>query len=195
MSADGFEPSLWDREEGNSDTVPKYCPHCGEQLAHPDNLRENDAIDASGYGKAYREHRAAHFNWGVDPAEIHEDGDPYLADYYDGIESEDDSGLTLDPDEEVAGVYDVSIHYEAVVRAKVVAADKGDARDRADQLRIDDEQDLTGYVPTAELTHKVHDDATELRRLTRGEIDASSDVDEDEDKGTNFADRLRGWPW
>lgn len=194
MSAEGFEPSIWDRQEGNSEAIPKYCPHCGEELAHPDNLRENDDIEAAGYGKAYREHRAAHFNWGVDPAEIHEDGDPYLAKNYDGVQ-DGEGGPKLDRDEEVAGVYDVDIRFEAVVRARVVAGDKGDARDRADQLRIDGEADLDGWVPTAEITHKLHDEATEIRRLTRGEIDDSSEVNENEDKGINFADRLRGWPW
>lgn len=194
MSAQGYEQSLWERIDDNEDKSPKYCPHCGEQLAHPDNLRENDDVDAAGRVSAYREHRATHFDWGVDPALVHEGGDPFLADYYDGVETSD-TGPTLDPDEEVAGVYDVEICYEARMTARVVAADDHHAKDRAKDLRVKNEECVGGWVPSAEITHELHDDAREAKRLTRGEIEHSSDIDEDEEDGINWADRLPGWPW
>lgn len=191
MSSTDYQESIWKRQEENDEKAPKYCPHCGEKLAHPDNLRENDDVKAVGRGSAYRKHRQAHYSWGIDPEGY--DGDPYLADYYDGVEQ--DKGPTLDPDEEVAGVYDVEINYEAVLRAKVVASDKGQARERAKDLRLDKEECVGGWVPETEITHAMHETAREIKRLTRGEIEETSEVDEEEDSGVNYADRLPGWPW
>jgi len=193
MSAEQFEPSVWNRHDGNSDYGPKYCPHCGAQIAHPDNLQDNDAIETSSRHAAYRRHRAAHFDWGTDPASQFDRGDPFLDDYYDGVATSG-TGPTLDEDEEVAGVYEVELNYEAVVRAKVVAADKGNAKEKA-ELLIDEGEDLNGHVPTRRITHQLHDRERELKRLTRGEIQATADIDEDEDDGINYAERLPGWPW
>lgn len=193
MSAGPFEPSVWDRHDGNSDYGPKYCPHCGDEMAHPENLKNNDDIDASGRQTAYRRHREAHYSWGVDPADQFRDGDPYLADYYDGLQTSE-TGPKLDESEEVAGIYEVEINYEAVMRARVVAADKGQAKERAQLLR-DEGEDLTGHIPTREVTHELHSRTDEIKRLTRGEIEDSSEVDEAEDSGINFAERLPGWPW
>jgi hypothetical protein len=193
MSAEQFEPSVWRRHEDNSDRSPTYCPHCGDEIAHPENLRNNERIDAVSRESAYRRHREAHFGWGTDPADQFEDGDPFLADYYDGVET-DGTGPTLDRNEEVAGIYEVEINYEAVMRARVVAADKGQAKERAQLLR-DEAEDLTGHIPTREVTHELHDRTREIKRLSRGEIEDSSEVDEDEDSGINFAERLPGWPW
>lgn len=193
MSTGLFEPSIWDRQGDNRAHGPKYCPHCGDKLAHPDNLRDNDAVDAWGRQAAYRRHREAHFSWGTDPAECFECGDPYLAKYYGGVET-DDAGPVLDEDEEVAGIYDVEINYEAVARARVVAADKGQARKRADEI-IEAEEDLTGRIPIREITHELHSSTREVEQLTRGEIQDTADIDEDEDDGFNLAERLPGWPW
>lgn len=191
MSAQTYEQSIWERIDGNEDNHPEYCPHCGEKLAHPDNLRENDDIDVASRRGAYRAHRQAHYNWGVDPALVHEGGDPFLADNYDGVGSDP----VQDADEEVAGVYDVEVRYEAVMKARVVAVDGHQAKERAEDLRVMNGECVGGWVPSAEITHDLHDEAREVKRLTRGEIEESSDIDEDEDDGINWADRLPGWPW
>jgi hypothetical protein len=187
------QESLWDRHEGNDEVHPQYCPHCGEKLAHPDNLMDNDDLRAVSRTAAYRQHRQAHFEWGTDPADVFGGDDPYLANHYDGVE--DSAGVTQDPEEEVAGVYDVEINYDAVLRARVVAADKHQAKDRAEDLALSNEECVGGYVPSKEVTHQVHDRVREVQSLTRGEIEESSDVDEEEDSGINWAYRLLGWPW
>ena len=84
-----FEQSVWDMVE-TFDCAPKYCPHCGEKIAYPWNLSDNDDIDADGRLAAYRKHRQAHYSWGTDPTD--DNGrDPYLADYYDSAETDDGS--------------------------------------------------------------------------------------------------------
>jgi hypothetical protein len=185
-------PSIWDRHDNNEAKIPRYCPHCGEQLAHPDDMKDNDDLDGNpGRTQAYRLHRQAHYGWGVDPAEVYYGGDPYLADYYGDSTS---TGPTMDQDEVVAHAYEVTIHYEATLRTKVVAADEGHAKEKAQILR-DSDTDLWGNVPTPEITHKIHDEVRESYELTRAEVEESADVDEDEDDGVNYAERLPGWPW
>lgn len=188
-SPTAYQDSIWGEQDVQRGG-PRRCPHCDEELAHPDRLRENDDVAVSEYTEAYRQHRRAHFAWGRDPAaDTDGDGDPYLADYYgDG----DDSHLP--DDEEVAGVYNVEIRYEATMHATVVAPTEYAAKDRAKELRGTGE-DLSGYVPEPEVTMEVHDDVTEQRQLTRGEIKESSDVDESESDQINYAERLPGWPW
>jgi hypothetical protein len=137
-------------------------------------------------------HRQAHFHWGIDPADSFNGGDPFLADYYDGVEQ--DSGPTLDRDEEVAGVFNVEINFEARATARVVAANESQAKEKAERLRLNNENCVGGWVPEASITHSLHETAREVKSLTRGEIADSEDVDEDAE-GINYADRLEGWPW
>jgi hypothetical protein len=182
----GFSVSVWGNPE-HTPTAPKYCPSCGLELAHPDDLRENDSIEASGTFQAYRKHRHAHYNWGEDPT-THgaEPGDPYLAHHYDGDKSaawepeEDDGGVSGDPDETVGHVFDVDIRYEATVRATVVAPDRHRAEEKADELRMMNDEDFHGNVPTSELTMELHTDSTKV-----------DDVRRDEEA----AERMEGWPW
>ena len=195
-----WDPSIWNTPQKNPHN-PKQCPHCRKDIAHPDDLANNEQIAASGRFEAYRQHRKAHYRWGIDPQTIFRDGDPYLDAYYDSIKI--DGETTANPDEEVAGVYDVTIKYEASLQAQVVAADKNQAKDKAKRLR-GDKADLRGNVPTARTTHELHGDAHEVRRLTRREIQESADNSDpahehsdgdDTDTGVNFAERLPGWPW
>lgn len=194
QSSDGmgqYETSVWDRHEGNDEQVPEFCPHCGEQLAHPDDMKENDDLSRNpGFLAAYRKHRQAHYEWGVDPATVYPGGDPYLDDYYD-----DNPGKgSRDKDEIVAKEFDVEIKYEATMRATVVAANESQAKERAQELRGHG-KDLTGNVPEPHISLEVHDDVRERTELTRREVENSAEVDEDEEDGINYADRLPGWPW
>lgn len=185
MSATGFQQSIWDDPE-NDPNKPKKCPHCDATLAHPDDLRDNDEIEARGLWSAYRRHREGHFEWGDDPTEDGRgDRDPYLGSYYSGDkdalrEPEDDDGAGGDPDEVVGHVFHVDIRYEATARAKVVAPDERQAIKKAKEMRVMDEADLDGNIPTAEVTMDLHGDAMELGDVTR-----------DDDR----AERMEGWPW
>lgn len=195
-----WDPSLW-----NSTTKPrnpKHCPHCNQEIAHPSALGDNTDIAASTRFEAYRQHRKTHFNWGTDPETKSPDGDPFLDAYYDSLEVED-TDQPVDPDEEVAGVYDVTVQYEAKMDARVVASDKHQAKQKAKRLR-GEQKDLHGDVPTTRLTHELHSTTREVRQLTRGEIhDSDTDTEtegtktdtEDSSDSINYADRLPGWPW
>jgi hypothetical protein len=198
MSESPTSPSVWNIHDENDDHAPKYCPHCGDEIAHPDSLRENEDISVSGRFGAYRQHRGAHFNWGVDPATIYPDGDPYLADYYE-MEPEGEDGPSLDPHEEVAGIYQVEINYEAVLRATVVATNKHQAKERVENLKLNGDTDLNGNVPEPRVQHQLHDTTREMKKLTRKQIQESSDdgdgEDDEDDGGVNYAERLPGWPW
>lgn len=181
----GWGESVWSGPERN-ENAPKRCPHCDRPLAHPDELRDNDNIDAVGLFSAYREHRQAHFSWGDDPREHGERyGDPYLGNYYDtsrdATYEPDDDGPAGDPDEVVGHVFDVDIRYEATVRARVVAPGKQRAKEKAEDLRITDGEDLNGNVPEARLTTQLHTDTTERENVHRAD--------------TDLAERMEGWPW
>lgn len=193
----GLEPSVWTTIEGD-DNAPKECPHCHQPLAHPDDLRDNEDVDASGLFTAYRRHRQAHFEWGFDPTRDGEKrGDPYLGSYYNTDRDatwEPDDGPSGDPDEEVTDVFDVEINYEYVMRGRVVAANESQAKEKLKRMR-DEERDLYKEIPTPYMTHEVHSSARQVRSVTRKEVIDSSDVDEKEDDGVNYADRLEGWPW
>lgn len=181
----GYEDSLWSAPEMR-DTEPKRCPHCDVPLAHPDDLKDNEDIDAYGLFSAYREHRQAHYAWGDDPRDHGEGtGDPYLGDYYDTSRDAtwepDEDSPAGDPDEIVGHVYDVDIRHEATVRARVVAPSEQRAKEKAADLRVFGEEDLTGEVPEARLTHKLHTDTTEQKDVHRAD--------------TDLAERMEGWPW
>lgn len=184
MSAEGYQPSVWDDPE-NSAEAPKKCPHCGEELAHPDDLRDNDAIKAVGLFSAYRRHRQAHFPWGDDPTEDGEgwQQDPYLASAYSGDMSalwEPEDGPSGDPDEVVGHVYDVTISYETQLRATVVAPTESRAKDKAKDLEMFGEEDSTGSVPEKHVTHEIHGEARTRQDVTRSD---------------ERAERMEGWPW
>jgi len=181
----GWDASLWGGPE-TDERAPKRCPHCDRELAHPDDLRANETIDAVGLFTAYREHRQAHFGWGDDPRD-HGDryGDPYLGNYYDTARDAtyepDDDGPAGDPDEVVGHVFDVDIRYEATVRGRVVAPDKQRAKEKVEDLRLADGEDLNGNVPVANVTMELHADTTEREAVHRADSD--------------LAERMEGWPW
>lgn len=185
MSAEPLSSSVWDDPQ-NDPTRPKTCPHCDATLAHPDDIRDNEEIEARGLWSAYRRHREAHFAWGDDPSEDGSgDKDPYLGSYYSGDkdalwEPDEDDDVGGDPDEIVGHVYQVDIRHEATVRATVVAPDERRAAEKVEEMRLHDEADIHGNVPTAEITMELHDDAMELGEVTR------------DDKR---AERMEGWPW
>lgn len=182
-----LDPSIWDRHPENTPTNPKVCPHCEEDLAHQDDLKDNDEIDAYALFFAYRKHRQAHFDWGDDPErDGAEPGDPYLASYYDTNRSAaqdpiDEDEASGDPDEVVGEVFDVTVSYEAQLRARVVAPDKHRAKEKAKDMRLMNEEDLSGYVPDTELTHEVHSEARSVKEVTRSQDE--------------LAERMEGWPW
>jgi len=184
----GYQDSLWGGPETKAER-PKRCPHCDRELAHPDDLRDNDDIEARGLFSAYRAHRRAHFEWGDDPRDDGERyGDPYLGNYYDNDrdatwepDEEDEDDTHGDPKEVVGHVYDVELKKEATVRARVVAPDERTAKEKADELHLMDEPDLNGHVPTAELTMDLHEGAFELKDVHRAD--------------TDLAERMEGWPW
>lgn len=183
MSSVEYETSVWNDPE-NNEKAPKKCPHCDQALAHPDDLRDNEDIDAVGLFSAYRRHRQAHFPWGEDPREHgSEPGDPHLGGYYDGDRDalwEPDDGPSGDPDEVVGHVFDVTISYESQLRATVVAPDKGRAKKKAKELHSLNEKDLTGNVPERHVTHEIHGDTFERDDVTRSD---------------DRAERMEGWPW
>lgn len=184
-TSNGWNESVWTGPE-KEDTAPKRCPHCDRPLAHPDDLRNNENIEAVGLYSAYREHRQAHFSWGDDPRDHGvEYGDPYLGNYYDTSRDAtwepDEDEPAGDPDEVVGHVYDVDIRYEATVRARVVAHNEQQAKEKADELRFTGQEDLTGTIPEAELTMQLHTDTTEQKDVHRAD--------------TDLAERMEGWPW
>lgn len=185
--------SIWNQHPDNSATAPRYCPHCGEQMAHPDDMKANDRLpDDPGRREAYSRHRQAHFEWGTDPAEVFWRGDPYLDDYY-----EDNPGKgSRDKDEVVAHEYDVTITYEARLKTKVVASTEHQAKKKAKEMRGHG-TDLYGDTPEAHISMELHDEARENKPVTRRMVENSEDVDEDDEDedGVNYADRLPGWPW
>jgi hypothetical protein len=186
MSAtrDGLDSSIWTGIEGR-EKAPKRCPHCKRELAHPDDLRNNDSIEAMGLFSAWRRHREAHYGWGDDPHEHGDEyGDPYLGTYYDtnrdAVEQPDDEP-TGDPEETVGHVYEVTICYEARKTAKVVATDKHRAKEKVKYDELPDGEDLTGHTPRAERTHELHDTVRKVKSVER----------QDEE----LAERMAGWPW
>lgn len=185
-TSDEYRDSVWADPENNPN-VPRKCPHCEQALAHPDDLQDNEDIDANGLFRAYRQHRKTHFDWGEEPR-THTSGfgDPYLGSYYDGDKDalwtpSDEEDTTGDPDEVVGQIFDVDLRFEATVRARVVAPNKSRAKEKADELRIRGDEDLSGHVPIAELTHQVHADTVEIDEVTREQ--------------TELAERMEGWPW
>lgn len=184
MSAEGMQTSIWDNPE-NNEQRPKKCPHCGQPLAYREDLKENDEIEASTYWTAYRRHREAHFPWGDDPTEDGTGGfDPYLGSYYsndrDALWQPEDDSPSGDPDEIVGHVYSVDIRYEATVRATVVAPDENRAAKKVKEMRLNNEEDLHGNIPSAEITMDLHDDVWEQGEVTRSD---------------ERAERMEGWPW
>lgn len=182
----GWSDSMWAGPELRAE-APKRCPHCDRPLAHPEDLRDNDDIDAYGLFSAYREHRQAHFEWGSNPRNHGERyGDPYLGNYYDTSrdatwEPDEDDEPAGDPDEVVGHVFDVDLRYEATVRARVVAINEKQAKEKAEDLRLANDEDLDGHVPEAELTMQMHADTTKRKDVHR--------ADEE------LAERMEGWPW
>lgn len=163
-------------------TAPTHCPHCGEALAHPTDLRNNDDIDASGTFAAYRRHRWAHIPWGDDPRE-HTSirGDPYLAAFYgEGRDATTDDYGGGDPDEVVGAVYDVRISYETELRATVVAPTEHRAKEKAKDMNVFNEKDLSGTVPQFYRQYEIHGRASKRDDVTRAD---------------GRAERMDGWPW
>ena len=186
MSAtpDTFDRSIWTGVEG-SENAPKECPHCGRALAHPDDLRDNDSIQARGLFSAWRRHREAHYGWGADPREDGDEyGDPYLGNYYDGDKDAtwdpDDDEPAGDPDEIVGHVYEVTIYHEARTTARVVATDEHRAKEKVEYRELPDGKDLNGSIPESQVTHKLHDETREVESVTRAD---------------DRAERMAGWPW
>lgn len=182
-SGGGLQPSIW--TDNMVGIGIQFCPHCGEEIADPVDLRHNDEIRApSARHGAYRRHRRAHYSWGDDPTQDGDDeGDPYLADYYSGAtgdaDDQDDDGE--DEDEIVGHVYDVTVHYTAKMKARVVAPSEGAARNKATELKATNGEDLCGDVPEPYVTERVHTDEREIKEVTRGDED--------------LAERMEGWPW
>lgn len=182
-SAGVLQKSIWEHPE-NSENAPKFCPHCGNELAHPDDLRDNDHIDAVGLFSAYQRHREAHFAWGDDPRQDGVGrGDPYLASHYAGDKSamwEPDEGASGDPEEVVGHVYDVDIRYEATCRARVVAHSESRAKEKAEELRLGNSEDLCGDIVEAHIGQELHTYTTEVDDVLRAD---------------ELAERMEGWPW
>jgi len=171
---------------GGDAEVPDFCPQCDKELAHENDLEQNDGIDCDDQSIALRRHRRTHAAPGPDPSkDWGEDDDPYLAETYSsgrGASDPDDvTEVQGDPDEVVGGVYEVEINYTAMMRATVVAPNESRAKDKAQDLRLTGSEDFNDVVPEIMPQDTVHDT-----------VYKQDDVHRDE---TELAERMDGWPW
>lgn len=148
-------------EEADERERPKTMLYCGECDAH-----------------ILRSHRHDHAH---DLYESRSDYESAGRSDSSSVLDDDDEGDIGDEDEVVGEVYDVDIRMEAKVTARVVAPCESDAKEKAEELRLGDREDVTGNVPEARLTMTLHKDASSVQEVTRGDEE--------------LAERMEGWPW
>lgn len=132
---------------------PRYCPYCGGELVDPDDAPERvprGTDEAIRQTIVWRRHRRVHLPY-FDVPEDREGA--YL------VDEDDDDGPFVESEIETQ-TYEVAFHDEHVEYVTVEAATKGEAKERAEDLRTYD----------GEFTHTIH---TETR--AQGEQSAPSE--------------------
>jgi len=96
-------------------------------------------------------------------------------------ETDDADDDRKDPDEIVGEVFDVTIKMEFTANARVVAPNEGRVKEKAEEMRIANREDVNGNVPEPRYTMSLHQEADAIKPVAR----------RDED----LAERMEGWPW